>query len=264
MIDKYEIIKNALSKEDKILFSKIFDQMNFCCKNCKQTYTDFLPIIKASEFLSLIKNNYIEQKLETFGGYDSSERIVIGFSPDYMEFKKENFPISIIEITYIEKYSKELKHRDFLGSMLGLGVDRSKIGDIIVENNKAICFVLNEIVNYININLDKVGSTKVKTDIFNINDYNIPKSKYEEKRIIVSSLRIDTILSSAFNIARGKISNFIKSNKAFVNFQIENNVSRNVKENDIITLRGLGRIKIIEIIGRTKKDNIILNITKYT
>lgn len=263
MINKQKLLNSIQVKEDKILFSKVIDQLNFCIKNYENTFTDFLPILKYLEIKYILSNMKIEQNIKIFGGVEEAERVIIGFFPEYIEAEEKDFPISILEITYDKKYSKELTHRDFLGSIIGLGIERGKIGDIIIENNKAICFINNSIIDYININLEKVGRTKVKTKIININNYNIPKPKIEEKNIIISSLRLDAVLSGAFNVSRGKISDYIKGEKAFVNFVIETNGAKNVKLNDIITLRGLGRIKVLDIVGKTKKDRIVLNIGKY-
>ncbi|WP_250278922.1 YlmH family RNA-binding protein [[Clostridium] colinum] len=263
MINKQDFLNNISNKDDKILFSKIIDQLIFCKKNYENTFTDFLPILKYLEFNTLLSKYYIQENIMIFGGFSDAERVIIGFFPEYIEPNNNDFPISVLEITYNKKYSKELNHRDFLGSILGLGIDRSKVGDIVINDDKAICFLYNDILEYVNINLEKVSSTKVKTKILTLEECNIPKPKLEEKAIIVSSLRLDAVLSGAFNLARGKISDYIKGEKAFVNFVVNINGAKNVKEDDIITLRGVGRIKVLNIIGKTKKDRIILNIAKY-
>ena len=264
MINKQKILANITNKEDKMLFSKILDQLNFCEKNYEPTFTEFIPMLKYLEFNTIISREYTNIKMLHFGGFEEAERIIIGFFPEYIEPSFDDFPLFILEISYNEKYSKALTHRDFLGSILGTGIDRCKVGDILLKDNKAFCFLCNDIIDYVNINLEKVASTKVKTKILKLEDCNIPKAKLEEKNIIVSSIRLDAVLSSAFNISRGKISDYIKGEKAFVNFVIQTNGSKNIKENDIITLRGVGRIKVLKTIGKTKKDRVILSIGKYT
>lgn len=264
MINKQKILSNITNKEDKILFSKILDQLSFCEKNYESTFTEFMPILKYLEFNTIISKEYFNINILNFGGFEEAERVIIGFFPEYIEHSFNDFPISVLEISYNEKYSKELTHRDYLGSILGTGIDRCKVGDILLKDNKAICFLCNDIIDYVHINLEKVASTKVKTKVLKLEECNIPKPKLEEKNIIVSSLRLDAVLSSAFNISRGKISDYIKGEKAFVNFVIQSNGAKNVKENDIITLRGVGRIKVLKTMGKTKKDRIILSIGKYT
>ncbi len=264
MIKKQDILKSILNKDDKILYSKILEQLMFCQKKYEKTFSEFLPPLKANEILTIIKKLNTFEKIEIFGGYEDAERVMLGFCPEYLEIEKSDFPISIIEIEYNEKYSKELSHRDFLGSLIGLGIDRSKIGDIILNENKAICFVQKDIASYIEFNLQKVGSTKIKIKYSSLEKYPIPKQNFEEKNIIISSLRLDSILAHSFNLARGKTSDLIKGEKAFLNWALETSPSKIIKENDIITLRGFGRIKILNILGKTKKDRIILNIIKYS
>lgn len=264
MINKQEILKCIKDKDDKILYSKVLKQLIFCEKNYEKTFTEFLPTLKVSEILSYINKYHIDQNIKVFGGYEGAERVIIGFCPEYLEIEEKDFFIDILEITYNFKYSRELTHRDFLGSIIGLGIDRSKIGDIIIEGNKAICFVEKSMSSYLEANLQKVGNTKVKIKVCNLVDYNIPQPKYEEKCIIVASTRLDAVLGHSFNLARGKISDIIKGEKVFLNWTLETSVSKNIKENDIITVRGFGRIKILNIVGKTKKDRIILNIIKYS
>lgn len=263
MIKRQEILKIINDKDDKILYSKVLEQLTFCENKYEKTFSEFLPLFKASEILSYINKYSVNSKIKIFGGYSEAERVIIGFYPPYYEMQDTDFPINIIEISYNEKYSKNLTHRDFLGSILGLGIDRNKIGDIVLEGNKAICFIEKSISAYIETNLEKVAATKVKVKRCLLTEAIIPKVKYEEKSIIISSLRIDSVLAHSFNLSRTKIASLIKSEKAFLNWATETNISKIVKENDIITLRGFGRIKILEIIGKTKKDRIVLNIIKY-
>ena len=263
MVDKQKILNNILNKEDKILFSKILDKFLFCQKNYEITFSDFLPMLKYLEFNMILQKQYIEQNILIYGGFEDAERVIIGFFPEYIEENTSYFPISMLEINYNKKYSRKLTHRDFLGAILNLGIDRCKVGDIIIDNDRVICFLYDDIAEYVNVNLEKVSSTKVNTKIIKFEDYTVEKTKFEEKNIIISSLRLDSVLSGAFNISRGKISDYIKGEKVFLNFVVQTNSAKNIKENDIITLRGLGRIKILSIVGKTKKDRIILNIGKY-
>lgn len=267
MINKNKII-DLINKDDKILFSKIIDQYNYCFKNFEPTFSDFIPISKFMQFLQILnsKNEYFSLEYIIYGGFDDAERIIIGFFPEYMtDLSIQKFPITILEIKYNQKYSRILTHRDFLGSIIGLGIDRTKIGDIIIKENITLCFLHTDIIDYILFNLQKVGSTKVQ--VLQNTSYNqdedIISNDLEKTSIITSSLRLDATLSASFNLSRSKISNYIKSNKVFLNFVECNSRSKIIKSGDIITIRGIGRIKIGEILGNTKKERIILQVYKY-
>lgn len=262
MIKKDEILQKLISKDDKMLYAYIIDKIRICESKHITTFSPFLPAIKCKEILNTILGK-ISCKIKIFGEDMELERLMLCF---YNEYEKENisFDISILEISYNKKYAKTLNHRNFLGSIMGLGVQREKIGDIILDDeNKAICFVSNDIKDYILINLDKVGASKVSVKEFDAYTYKIPAKKFEPKHIIIPSTRLDSIVSSAFNISRGKASELIKANKVLVNTVEVNSVSKSIMEGDIITLRGFGKIKIKDIKSKTKKDNIVLNILKY-
>lgn len=272
MINKTKLLNNIDNKnhkDDKLLYSKIIDDYNSCIKSFQPTFSDFIPIGKFMNLLEILRNNNEGFGLEyvIHGGFDEPERIIVGFFPEHISGSREEYisqiPLEIIEIKYNKKYSKLLTHRDFLGSIIGLGIDRSKIGDIILNNDKNICFIHKDIADYILFNLSKVGSTKVEVTKKDVNNIDININNLEEHKIIVSSLRLDATLSSAFNISRSKISSYIKSNKVFLNYIECDNISKIIKFGDIITIRGLGRIKIGEVLGSTKKERIVLEIYKY-
>lgn len=112
-----------------------------------------------------------------------------------------------------------------------------------------------DIADYIVSNLERVSHTKVNAKI--IDHFESAPSEVNAKKIIVASLRIDAVLSGALNISRGKVSDLIKGEKAFVNWKQITSVSENIKDGDMITLRGFGRVKVIETLGKTKKIDFL-------
>ncbi|MFI3230236.1 MAG: YlmH/Sll1252 family protein [bacterium] len=255
------------SKDNKLLLSKIIDQHNRCYKSYQPSFSDFMPISTFMQFISFLeaKNEYFSLEYIIFGGFDDAERVIVGFFPEHMQPDVNLFPIEILEISYNAKYSKSLTHRDFLGSAIGLGIDRSKIGDIVNNNNNWFLFLDRDISNYVSYNMEKVGSTKVNRVIHefkNIDNLNF-NLKLEEAKVITASLRIDAVLSSSFNLSRSKITNYIKSKKVFLNFVECDSLSKIIKRDDIITIRGIGRIKIGDIVGNTKKERVVLQVFKY-
>ena len=262
MFDKQNILKNVTKPDEKLIFSKAFDRAYYCIKNFEPAFTEFLDPYKISSILSLLGYKF-DFNTKVFGGMDNCERQKLGFFPEFMLEEDYKFPISVIEITYNLQFSKKLTHRDFLGSLIGLGIVRGKIGDIIIEDDKVYVFVDEDIADFINVHLEKVGHTKVKTKIISYEDIKPKEETMECKNITVSSLRLDAVLSGVFNMSRGKISDLIKAEKAFINWNMCDSVSKQVSEGDIITLRGFGRVKIVELVGKTKKDRFLLSIHKF-
>lgn len=260
MIDR-NIIKFASNDEEKLALAKVIDKANIAIKSFKTEFSSFMDPYKAHKFKSLLSSER-DIKITLYGGFDMAERLKLGFFSEYDDCEDLSlFPISAVEIYYNGNFVSGLTHRDFLGSIMGLGITREKVGDIITENSRAVVFCDSDIADYICVNLEKVKHTKVKCRV--LEDYKPKETEITEKKFTVASLRLDAVLAHAFNIARGKASDFIKSEKVFLNWKNEPSVSKTVCEGDIITLRGYGRIKILEIIGTTKKDRILLNIGIY-
>lgn len=263
MHSKQEFLKRIKKPEDKFWYSKALEQAYSCIKTSDFAFTDFSDPLKIGEVVAFLKDEN-KFSIKAYGGFDNSERLMLGFYPAYLEMKYSDFPIKAIKIEYNEKFSKNLTHRDFLGSILGLGIKREKIGDILAFQGYCIVFVEVTIADYISYNLEKVRHTKVKSSIVQPEKLADIEVKMEERTIIISSLRLDAVVSGAFGISRSKAAELINADKAFLNWQNETNTSKSVSEGDILTLRGTGRIKVDEIAGKTKKDRIVLNITKFT
>jgi RNA-binding protein YlmH len=189
---------------------------------------------------------------------------MIGFSLAEEELTEEEIPIKIIKIRRKSKKfgQTDLSHRDYLGSILGLGIDRSKVGDILVTEDAAVCFVAEEIAPYITAVLEQVSKTAVIAEETEGADA-VPVRQTETKRLTVASLRLDAVAGEAFNLARGKVQMLIGAEKAQVNWNIVTNTSHQLKEGDLISVRGFGRFRLLEIGGKTKKDRTTLVIEKY-
>lgn len=256
---RHEVLRSIKDENEKLAAAKAIDKLEIARKTFSPQFTVFMDPYKAYFINDILLNN--DCFIMVYGGYADSERVKLGFFPEFTKPEESVFPISRVEVRYNANYSRTLSHRDFLGSILGLGITREKIGDIIIEEDRAVVFADSDIADYIAVNLEKVANTKVKAKI--INSY-APKVKEAlEKRITVASLRLDAVLSGALNISRGRVSELIKGDKAFVNWKKENSISCIVKEDDIITLRGMGRVKINEIMGNTKKDRVLINVSVY-
>ncbi len=260
MKDKYEIINSINDKETKMIVAKIFDIYNKSIDNYTCESTLFLSPNMISFVFETFTHNSINIKL--FGGYENAERLCVAFSPKEIDIDDTDFNIDILKISYNKKYSRELKHSDFLGSILGLSIKRELIGDIIVSDENAYIFINNNITDFILNNLKKVGNTNIKIEIHNENiDFLIKQP--EEFKTTITSLRVDVMLSKIFNLSRNEIKDLFESGKIFINWVNVFDISRLVKEGDYITLRGYGRIKYLENNGLNKKGKISIIYLKY-
>lgn len=216
-----------------------------------------------SEFLnmdeqSILANTYLP--CVTFGGYENAQRIAAGFGEN---IKNSDFPITCLKVSpVIQKFSDNLNHRDFLGALMNLGLKREMLGDIIIENNCGYVFCLNKVSSYIIDNLKKIKHTTVTAEIAQGLPENANKLP-DASQLIVSSLRLDVLICAVYNISRNNCSKLFKTEKVFVNSRLVENNSYNIKNGDVISVRGFGRFIFEEQIRNTKKERIVVSVRKY-
>lgn len=145
-----------------------------------------------------------------------------------------------------------------------LGIKREKIGDILVFEDGADIVCCNEISKYILNSLPQLTRfSKSKIEKLSITNIRKPEIKKEQKRITVSSLRIDNIISEIVNCSRNESSKILEDQRVMVNYEGETRNSKIIKEDDIIVIRGKGKFRIFEILGETKKGKIAINVEHY-
>ncbi len=260
MQNKYDILNKISDKETKIIIAKVFDVFNKSLDENKVCSTLFLSPNLVSFVMENFNDSYIKIKL--FGGYENAERVCIAFYPSYEESNDENYNIDLLKIEYNSKYSRELKHSDFLGSIMGLSIKRELIGDIILDENIAYVFVSNTISKYIIENLKKVGNTNVNIEKID-NNIDFFTKPLIEQNTTVTSLRADVLISKIFNLSRGEVKELFESGKVFINWVNIFDISKMIKDNDVITLRGYGRLKYLRSVGTNKKGKISIIYYKY-
>ena len=150
-----------------------------------------------------------------------------------------------------------------LGSLLGLGIKRQKIGDIIVKEDKCDILLHKDVESYVLMNLFKVGKEKVRVNSIDLKDVIEPEIKYKDIFSTVASLRVDSVAAAGFGISRTKASELIKSGLLQINWEYTEDPSSEVKEGDVISLRGFGRIRLEEVRGNTKKGRISIHILRF-
>jgi RNA-binding protein YlmH len=262
MINKENILKRIIKIGDKLIIAKVLDKAVKCDNIGKMLHTDFLdPHQKKiiASILSEIKNlNCIFN-----GGFDGAERVVLFFCPDFMYDEKKDIESIFIVLSITIKGTEELTHRDYLGAIMGLGIKREKVGDIILNENGCYIIVLSEIADFIIYNLSKVGNCKTVIDTVPLEDIVIMESDKKEINRVVASLRLDCVASAGFGISRTKIVEYIKNEKINLNWETTVEPTKLVKQGDTISIRGKGRITL-ESEGRvTKKDRIGIVLKKY-
>ncbi|WP_075617487.1 RNA-binding protein [Paenisporosarcina indica] len=197
-----------------------------------------------------------------FGEFPDAERKRMFIAPSYFVASNEDYNISMLSIKYPSKFIK-LEHPDVLGTLMSLGLDRSKYGDIRVADSQIEFAVAAEVSDFVRMNISTIGKSKVQVEELPLDHpYLENNDVWVEETHSVSSMRIDTIIASLFNVSRQKSSLLINSGKVKVNWTIREQPSFELHESDLLSIRGYGRIQIGLIEGRTKKDKIRLQIAR--
>ena len=225
--------------------------------------TDFLDPRQQSIVVSLI-NRESDISYRFDGGDAEAERKRAIIAPDYIDVTYEDAELAVIEVTSPSEKFAELDHGDFLGALVGLGIKRDKLGDIFVHPTFCHIVTTKEMASYLDIHLRQVHRVNVFTAILPIASLVPIHSEMEQLQFTVSSLRLDAIASDAYRISRAKIVEPIKAGKCRVNWKQEEDPSKLLKTGDVVSLKGLGRFKIVSISDTTtKKGKIRVEIGKY-
>ena len=266
-MDKAGILKKIINDnyDEKLIIGKALDKAAAALKSFQSSFTDFFDPVRAAALKELLEKEVGKDnlKIALYAGFMEGERQMIGFFSCYDEVDYSAFPIECLEISFNEKYYSPPTHRDYLGSILGLGLTRERIGDIVLQEGRALCFVKSENADFICESLKRVGRASVNVKKITKEQICISTEPKEEISITVASLRLDVVLSGAFKLSRSKVSDLIENGRAFVNWKEIKSTSRPVSEGDIITLRGSGRIKLLEIGGVTKKGKTVIKVGIY-
>ncbi len=251
-LDKDKFISHITDKNQIMNMRRILDKIEIVTNTHKIQSTDFYDPYERRLAQSIL-NRFQKVTYCQLGGLEEAERKVFIIYPDYYQLKQEDLPICGIMIyDYVGRYS----HRDFLGSVLSLGINREKIGDILIHENYTQIIVKDEISDYIFTSLERVGNEKVKVMQIPLSCVKKGNVEYKDIYITVSSLRLDALISGSWNLSRQDSQKLIKGNNVKVNWEPIDKVSKEVSKGDIISVRGYGRFILDSIEGFSKKGRI--------
>ena len=260
-MDRNNIEKIAHNPEDRMLLAKLWDKINAGIRKNIPAHTTFL----SPRELEMAKYLFGEPEgLYSFGGYNDAERKMLIYLPDYLEESalwEEDSPCVCLRATFYQGDSPN--HRDFLGALMGAGIGRETVGDICVGKEHCDFFVTQEIAPYILQNFTSAGRTKLHLEQIPLTQADIPEPEVKEIKDTMASLRLDSVISSGFRIGRSLASQYVTSGKAAIDGLPCEKPDKTVCEGSKISVRGLGKIKLVQVNGRTKKDRISVVIHRY-
>lgn len=250
-----------MKKEELMLQKRLIELSKLSYQRGIVTYSDFLNLNELN-ILHTMPKNELYTNYEVFGGYDFSERQMVAFLPDALCYEYF-YPISVLKISPLQKkFAESLSHRDYLGAILNLGIERSKMGDILVQETSAILFIHQSLETFVQEELSRVRHTSVTVESERLQNFSYTP-KVEEKKGTVSSLRLDSLMALAFSSSRTKLVSYIENGKVFVNGKLITSNGYQIREEDIISVRGLGRFQYKQTLSQTKKGRYFVTVHLY-
>lgn len=257
--DKEKYVAHIKDKEQILNMRKVLDKIEIVLTHHSIQATDFLNPYERRLSKSIL-NRFENISYSEDGGFLNAERKIISIYPDYLAFESIEAPIVPLSIN---GDIKGLSHKDFLGSLMGLGITREKIGDILIHEENSQVIVEDLISDYIIFNLEKVGNKNVKIKKIKKNELKEGKKDYKEKNITMPSLRLDVVMSNALKLSRNDSMNIIKSGRVKVNWEPISKPFFEVNSGDLISVKKYGRFILSDVLGKTKKGRIKAKITIY-
>ena len=260
-MDRNNIEKIAKTPDDRMLLAKLWDKINAGIRKNIPANTCFL----SPRELEMARYLFGEPEgLYAFGGYGDAERKMLVYLPEYLEENAlfaEDSPCVCLRALFYEGDSPN--HRDFLGALMGAGIGRETVGDICVGREHCDFFVTQEIAPYILQNFLSAGRTRLRLQQIPLTQADIPQPEVKEIKDTMASLRLDSVIASGFRIGRSLAAQYVTSGKTAMDGLPCEKPDKQVAEGCKISVRGLGKIRLVQVNGRTKKDRISVVIHRY-
>lgn len=247
-----------LSRDEEIFASHIEDMISICDRKNIPKFSGFLDL-RQQKIAQHVANSVKAESFEFYGGFENAERKMFGVFPSYVNDTFGLFPIDFVEISH----SRPLSHRDFLGSLMSLGIKREVIGDIIVGEKASYVIMQNNMSLHIIDSLSKMGNVGVKLRLCSADEIGSVQNKFEEDTVIVSSMRLDCVVAALSSKSRADSAKLVLSERVNVNHEIVTSVSKCVSEGDTVSIRSVGKFVIGQCSAKTKKGRLVLCYKKY-
>lgn len=257
MLPRDELLSHAENRES---LSRVIDKAEQALRTWDVVQTDFLSPPDLAEAESAFAR-LTEVSLVAWGGYPQAERKRLAIARSELPLAPEQVEVVLLDISGNFLFDSAT-HRDFMGALLGTGLVRDKVGDIIVLGERgAQAVVVPELVDFLALNLTQVRSVPVQTQQIDLAQLKVREPRKKELTTVEASLRLDAVASAGFGMSRSKMADLISSGDVRVNWKAVSQSSHAVKTGDLVAIRGKGRLEIGDI-GVTKKERYRIQLTR--
>lgn len=258
MLPKDELLKGVENRE---CLTRVIDQAEQAIRTWDIVQTDFLSPPELAEVQTIFQR-LTEIEVLAWGGYPQAERQRVAIARSELPLDQSQVGVVALEIVGNFLFDTAT-HRDFLGSMLGTGIVRDRVGDILVNGERgAQAIVVPELVDFLEMNLTQVRSVPVKTRSIPFEQLKVREPKKKEMTTVEASMRLDAIASAGFGMARGKMADLITAGEVRVNWKTVKQSSYALKTGDLVAIRGKGRLSVGDV-AVTKKERYRVQLTRF-
>ena len=242
------------NQEDELLYKRFIELSNRAYQSNIYCFSDFLSIAQQDVFFRAVRDkSFAPIAYELFGGNDICERKMVRFGSEADFGFEMEYPILCVKIEpAARKFAGHHSHRDFLGSLMSLGIDRKKFGDIFVDDMEAYLYVEETTAQYVMENLTSVGRDVVKCSVSQLPESYI-RDALKSSIIQVTSPRADAVISKVYNLSRKDTIPYFTEKKVSVNGRVVENNDKILSDGDTVSVRGFGKFNFVRDIGLSKK-----------
>ena len=250
-----------MTEDEQLLYKRLLELADRAYKNNIYTFSDFLSLSQQDVMYQVSRDKaFAPIKFDLFGGYENCERKMVRFGSELDFGYDVDFPIKCIKVEPLaKKFAKEYTHRDYLGSLMSLGIDRKKFGDIFVDGMDAYIYTDEFTSDYLLENFVSVGRNSVKCSISQLPEA-YKKAALKEATIQVASPRADAVIAKIYNLSRKDTIPYFTEKKVSVNGHIVENNDKLLAAGDTVSVRGFGKFKIISEGGLSRKGKLNLTV----
>ena len=250
-----------MKKEEQFILRRFLDLSNQAYQKNIVVFSDFLNMYEIS-LLYQGEKEYASS-FSLYGGYEYAERQMVSFQPDALYYEWE-YPIACLEFTPVNRRfaDQNLSHRDVLGALMNLGIDRSKLGDILLEEGAVYLFCVDSVADFVTDELRQVRHTQIQGKRIASQDFQ-PTPHFEEHFGFIASNRLDAFVAQIFKLSRSSAHEYLMGEKVFVNSRCVTNPNQKLSPGDILSVRGQGRVLFDDFGGQSKKGRLGISYRIY-
>lgn len=262
-MDKRELLdRTGAQGEERVLLAQVLDRMELAQRRQEPQTTCFLSPKEQRDAQALL-NAAGHPRYAALGGFPEAERRVLVFLPDWLEeeFLEPGDYLTALRCRWFQE--DRLTHRDLLGALMGMGVRRDTVGDILVGEDSADLLVLPTVAGFLRDSFESAGRVRLKVEEIPLGALRVPEQKRKELHDTVAALRLDSVVAVGFSISRTKAAQLISAGRCAVNWEDTSKSDFALREGDVISCRGLGKCRLTQVGGLSRKGRINITVERY-